>query len=137
MLHTSKLFSLLSGDRSQVSQIAFVSNQHNDDVRVRMVPQLLQPSRNILVSLVFANIVDQKSTHGASIVGRCDCAISFLTCRVPDLCLNCLRIYLDAPGRKLNANSGLRIEIEFIARESTQEVGFTNSRVSDQDDCKT
>ena len=50
-------------------QIALVSYQHDDNVRVRVVPQLLQPPGHILVRLVLADIVDQESTDGSPIVG--------------------------------------------------------------------
>lgn len=42
-----------------MSQVAFVSHQHDDDVGVGMIPQLFEPSRNILIRLMFADIVHQ------------------------------------------------------------------------------
>ena len=67
--HTCKLLGLLCWDSPQMPQIALVSYQHDDDVGVRMVPQLLQPPGYILVRLVLADIVDQESTDGSPIVG--------------------------------------------------------------------
>lgn len=119
-----------------MSQIALVSNQHNDDVRISMIPQLLQPSCDILVRLVLADIVDQQSSHGSPIVGRCNSTISLLTGSIPNLCLDGLRIYLDRPSRELYTDGRLGIEVELISCESTQQIGFTNTRVSDQNDCR-
>jgi hypothetical protein len=34
---------------------------------------------------------------------------------------------LDGPGRELDADCGLGIEVELVACESAQEVGFTNA----------
>lgn len=116
-----------------MSQITLVSHQHDDNVRVCMVPQLLQPPRNILVGLVLANIVNQQSSHCSSIVGRCDGSVSLLSRGIPDLCLDRLCIYLDGSSCELYTDGGLGIEIKLIAGEPTQEVGFTNTRVSDQD----
>lgn len=50
-------------------QIALVSNQHDDDVGVGMVTQLLQPPRYVLVSLVLADVVDEQGADSATVVG--------------------------------------------------------------------
>jgi len=99
--HTCKLFSFLCRHSSQVSQITLVSNQHDDDIRISMVPQLLEPPCDILVSLVFADIVDKQSSHGTSVVGRRNGAISLLASGIPNLRLDRLCVYLDGSGRKL------------------------------------
>ena len=39
--HTCELFGLLSWDSPQVPQIALVTNQHDNNVGISMVPQLL------------------------------------------------------------------------------------------------
>ena len=117
-----------------MSQIALVSYQHDDDVRVGMVSQFLQPSCDVFVCLVLADIVDKQSPHGTSVVGGCDGAISLLPSSIPNLRLDRLRIYLDRPSSELYTNGGLGVEVELIACESTQKVGFTNARVSDQYD---
>ena len=59
LLHTCELLCFLCRDSSQVSQIALVSNKHDDNIRVRMVPQLFKPSRNIFICLVLADIIYQ------------------------------------------------------------------------------
>lgn len=100
-----------------------------------MVSQLLQPSCDVLVCLVLADIVHEQCSYRSSIVGRCNSTISFLTSSIPDLCFDGLRIYLDGSSRELYADGGLGIEVELISCESTQEVGFTNTGVSDQDNC--
>jgi hypothetical protein len=117
-----------------VSQIALISHQHDDDVRICVVPQLLQPPCHILVRLVFADIVDEQSSHRSSVVGRCDGSISLLSGSIPDLRLDRLRIYLDRSGCELYTDGRLRVEVELIAGETTQEIGFTNTGVSDQYD---
>ena len=58
-VHTGKLLGLLRRNSPQMSQIALVSYQHYHNVRIRMVPQLFQPPRNILICLVLADIVDK------------------------------------------------------------------------------
>ena len=68
IFRTGKLFGLLRRDSPQMSQIALVPHQHYDDVCIRMVPQLLQPPRNILVCLVLADIVDQQRPDGTPVI---------------------------------------------------------------------
>lgn len=56
---TGKGLGLLGGNSPEVSQITLVSNQHDDDIGVGVIPQLLEPSRDVLVGLVLADIVDE------------------------------------------------------------------------------
>ena len=67
--HTCKLLGLLCWHSPQMPQITLVSYQHDDNVRVRVVPQLLQPPGHILVRLVLADIVDEQGADCPSIVG--------------------------------------------------------------------
>lgn len=117
-------------------QITFVSDQHNDDISISMIPQLLQPSCNVLIGLMLADVINKKSSDCAPVVGRCDSTISFLACGIPNLRLDCLLIDLNGSGCKFHTDGGFRVKTEFVASETTQEIGFTNTRVSDQDDYK-
>jgi hypothetical protein len=51
-----------------VSQIALVTDKHDHDVGVCMISQLLKPSGNIVVSLMFADVVYQQGSNGTSVV---------------------------------------------------------------------
>ena len=115
-------------------QIALVSNQHDDDVRVSVVAQLLQPPCDVLVRLVLADVVDKQRADSATVVGGCDGAVSLLAGGIPNLRLDGLRIDLDGPRGKLDADGRLGVKVKLVAGETTQKVGFTNARVSDQDD---
>lgn len=133
--HTSKLLSLLGGDCTEVSQIALVTDQHDHDIGVGVIAQLLQPPVDIVVGLVLANVVDEEGTDGATVVGRCDGPVAFLPSSIPDLCLDGLRVDLDRTSRKFHADGGLGVQVELVAGETTQQVGFTDTRVSDQHHC--
>jgi len=63
-----KLLGLLGRYSAQVSQIGLVSDQHDDNVTVGMVSQLLEPSGDVLVCLVLADVVDEQGTDGAAVV---------------------------------------------------------------------
>lgn len=98
-----------------------------------MIPQLLQPPRHILESLMLGEVVDEEGADSATVVGRGDGPVSLLTCRVPDLGLDGLVVDLDATGGKFDADGGLAVEIELVACESREQVGLSNTRVSYQD----
>jgi len=42
---------------------------------------------------------------------------------------------LNRSGCKFDADGGFGIEIEFVSGESAEEVGFTDARITNQDDC--
>jgi len=130
--HTRKLLGLLCGYGSQVPQITLVAHQHDDDVVVGMIPQLLQPPRHVLVRLVLADVIDEQGANSATVVGRGDGAIPFLTRSVPNLCLDGLGVDLDRPRGELDADCGLGIEVELVARESAEQVGLSDAGVTDQ-----
>jgi hypothetical protein len=108
-------------------QIALVSDEHDDNVGVGMVAQLLQPPRDVLVCLVLADIVHEKRSHGAAVVCRGDGAVPLLACGVPDLGLDRLGVDLDGSCRELDADSRLGVEVELVAGETAQQVGFTDA----------
>jgi hypothetical protein len=94
-----------------------------------MVSKLLKPSSHIIIGLMFADVIHKQRTNSTSVIGRCDCSVSLLTCRVPNLGLDGLCVNLNRSGCKFDADSGFGIEIEFVAGESTEEIGFTDTRV--------
>lgn len=98
---TCELLCFLCRYSSKMPQIALISHQHDDDVGIRVVSQLLQPSSDVFVGLVLADIVHEESADSTSVVCRCDSTVSLLACSVPNLCLDGLRINLNRSGREL------------------------------------
>ena len=49
-------------------QVTLVPHEHNDDVRVRVVPKLLQPPRDVDVRRMLGDIVNQECAHCATVV---------------------------------------------------------------------
>lgn len=137
LTRTGKLLRIIGGDRPQVSQIALVSDQHNHNIGVGVLSQLLQPPRDIFVGLMLADIVHEEGTDSATVVGRGDGPVALLTCGIPDLCLDGLGVDLDRSSRELHTDGRLVVQVELVAGETTQEVGFTNTGVSDQNHCIT
>lgn len=114
-------------------QIALVTHKHDDDVLVGMVAQFLQPSVHVLKRHALADIVDEEGADGTAVVGRGDGAITFLAGSIPNLCLDCLGVDLDGSGGKLYADGGLGVEVELVTGESTEKVGLSDARISDED----
>lgn len=134
-IHTGKLLGFLGRHRPQMPQIALVADQHDDNVGVGVVAELLQPPRHVLVCLVLADVVDEQGADSATVVCRRDGPVPLLARRVPNLCLDGFGIHLDGPRGELDADGRLGVEVEFIAREPAQQVGLANARVSDQYNC--
>lgn len=105
--HTCELLGLLRWNSAKMSQIALVTDQHDNDVTVGMVPQLLEPSSDILVRLVLADIVDQQCSNCTAVVGRSNGAIAFLAGGIPDLSLDCLCVNLNAASSEFDADGRL------------------------------
>lgn len=111
-------------------QITLVAHQHDDNVRVGMIPELLQPPRDILVRLVLADVVDEQSADGAAVVGGGDGTVALLARGIPDLGFDGLAVDLDAAGREFDADGGFAVEVEFVAREAGEQVGFADAGVA-------
>jgi hypothetical protein len=48
-------------------QVALVSDEHDDDVRVCVITNLLQPPHHVDVRRIFCNIVYQQSSDGTTV----------------------------------------------------------------------
>ena len=124
---------LFCGHSPKVSQIALVSHQHDDNVCVGMVAELFQPACDVLIGLVLGDVVDEEGADCATVVGAGDGAVTLLTGGIPDLRLDGLVVDLDAASGELDADGGLAVEVEFVAGETREKVGFTNAGVSNKD----
>lgn len=116
-LLTCKLFCILCWHRPEMPQITLISNQHNDNIGIRVIPQFFQPSLHILICLMLADIIHQQSTHCSTIVRRCNGTVTFLAGRIPDLRLDGFGVNLYGAGCKLNTNRGFGVEVEFVPGE--------------------
>lgn len=58
----------------------------------------------------------------------------FLAGGVPNLSLDNLSIKIQTSSSKLDPNSGLRFEAEFIFGKAGKQIGLANARIADQDD---
>ncbi|TNN33698.1 hypothetical protein EYF80_056139 [Liparis tanakae] len=52
----------------EVAEVALVAHQHDDDVAVRVVLQLLQPALGVFVRQVLGDVVDQEGADRPAVV---------------------------------------------------------------------
>ena len=136
MIRTSELFCFICGHCPEMPQITLVSHQHNYNIRIGMISQLFQPSGDILVCLMLADIVNKEGTNCASVISRRDRPVTLLSSGVPYLRFDGLGVDLNGSCSELYTDRRLRIEVELVTSESTQQIGFSNSGVTDQDNCE-
>lgn len=107
--HTRKVLAVLCRHGSQVPLIGLVAHEHDDNVAVRMVPQLLQPPGHVLEREALADVVDEERADSAAVVGRGNGAVPFLARSVPNLRLDGLVVDLDRPRSELDADGRLGV----------------------------
>ena len=67
---TRKRARLIRGHGPQVLEIALVADEHDDDVRVRVVAQLLQPALRVLVRAALRDVVHEERADRAAVVPK-------------------------------------------------------------------
>ena len=65
---TCKSPGLIHGHGPEVAQVALVAHQHDDDVAVSVVLQLLQPAFSVFIRQVLGDVVHQQSPHCPTVV---------------------------------------------------------------------
>ena len=65
---TRESLCLLSGYSPQMFQVALVTNEHNDNIRIGVVAKFLEPAGNIGIRRVLSNIIDEESAHRTAVV---------------------------------------------------------------------
>lgn len=76
---TGKGLGLVGGHGTEVLEIALVAYEHDDNVLVGVVPELLEPAGDILVRRVLGNVVHEQGSHRAAVVCRRDGTVALLT----------------------------------------------------------
>lgn len=69
-VQTCKSPGLVSGHGPEVAQVTLVAHQHDHDVVVGVVSQLLQPALHILIGEVFGNVIDEQSPNSTTVISE-------------------------------------------------------------------
>jgi len=67
---TRESLSIVGCDSPQVFQITLITHKHDNNVRVRMVAQFLQPPCDVDIRGMLCNVVDKQSTDCTSVIPK-------------------------------------------------------------------
>lgn len=87
-----------------MSQITLVSDEHDDNVGIGMVPKLLEPPGDVFVSLMLADVVNEEGADSPAVVSRCDSTVTLLASSIPNLSLDGLGVDLNRTGGELDSD---------------------------------
>ena len=90
-------------------EVTRLAHQHDVDVALSVVMQLLQPVLHILLCQVLGDVIHQQRTHSTTVVLGADGAVALVASSVPDRRLDGLAVNLDPAGGKLHANGALAL----------------------------
>lgn len=71
-LCTCKRLALFRRHNPEMPQVSLVSDEHDDNVVVRVFSEFLQPAHDVLVGEMFGDVIDQKSTNCAAVIPETD-----------------------------------------------------------------
>jgi hypothetical protein len=83
---------------------------------------------------MLAYIVDEEGSYSSSIVGGSYGSVSSLTSDIPDLCLDGFCANLNRSWCKIYANRRSGVKTELVLVESTEQIGFANAGVTNEND---
>lgn len=132
-LALSELDSSIEKNFSLVVQLALVTNKIDLHILSSMLLDFLQPTSEVVKSLVSCDIISQEDTVSSFIEDSCHRLKGFLTSRVPNLKLNHLFVNLHSICSKFNTNRDLMLLLELIVNDSLHETTLSHSSVSNND----
>lgn len=128
-----KCLSLLLLDLAARIQITFVTDQHDDHVRVGVLPGVLEPGRQVVERLAARNVVHQQGTGRTPVVRSGNRTERLLAGRVPNLQLDLLAVDGDHPGAELDADRQVMNRLEALVGELEQQAGLADACVAYDD----
>ncbi len=87
----------------------------------------------VLESFGLGEVVDNDGPNGSSIIRIGNGSESLLSGSIPDLVFDGLIFEMDGLRGKLYSNCGFGIHGEGVLNESRQEIGLSDSRITDHD----
>mmetsp|Transcript_12816 Transcript_12816/g.39407 ORF Transcript_12816/g.39407 Transcript_12816/m.39407 type:complete len:210 (+) Transcript_12816:1973-2602(+) len=118
---------LIGADRPEVLQVTLVAHEHNNNVGIRVVPELPQPAFDVLKGDLLRDVIHEEGADSSPIVRSRDRPISLLTSSIPDLSLDRSTLSLDATCGKLHPNGRLGLEIELVSCKPREQVRLSDT----------
>lgn len=117
----SEPLSLLCADLSPGVEVRLVSDKHDCHIRVAILSDFFEPSRQMGEGVSPRDVVHQKSSGRTTIVRTSDALERLLASSVPDLELNVLFVDLDGAGAKLDSDRQVMLLSEALVRKLEQQ----------------
>lgn len=114
-------------------QITLVADQHDDHVRVGVLPGVLEPGRQVVERLAARNVVHEQGTSRPAVVRARDRPERLLAGRVPNLQLDLLAVDGDHPGAELDPDRQVMDRLEALVGELEQQAGLADACVAYDD----
>jgi hypothetical protein len=93
--------------------------------------ELIEPATDVFESGATSDIVDDEGSNGATVISRCNGAEAFLTGGIPNLSFDLFAVDEHALSLKLDADSGFGIGIELVTGVASEEIGFADGGITD------
>lgn len=129
----SERFALLLLDLAARIQITLVANQHDDHVRVGVLPGVLEPGRQVVERLAARNVVHEQGAGRPAVVRARDRPERLLAGRVPNLQLDLLAVDGDHPRAELDPDRQVMDRLEALVGKLEQQAGLANTCVAYDD----
>ena len=123
-----KFLAFLGRHGPTMFQIVLVAYQHNDHVRLRMLPCLFQPTTQMLKGISPRNVVDQQGPGRAAVVAAGDGPKGFLSGGIPYLELDeFVTVQGDHAGSKFDTNRQIMDGLETLVGELKEETRLSDA----------
>ena len=98
-------------------EVRLVADEHDGHIRVRVLPCILEPIREVIEGFPASDIVHEQRARGASVVASRDGSERLLACGVPDLQFDLLGVDGDHSCAELDADGEVMHRLEALVRE--------------------
>lgn len=118
---------------SVVLLVALVADEEELGVLGGILLHGVVPCLEMLEGGSFSHVVDNRNTHGPSVVRGGDGSKSFLAGRVPDLELDTRAVEVDGLDLKVDTNGGDELRVELLVHKTNEQARLTDAGVTDHE----
>jgi hypothetical protein len=133
----SQFEGLFPGDHAFREHVAFVAHQDHHHIFVAVVLDVFDPPGHVAEGLLAGEVEDNEGCCGGAVVGAGHGFELFLAGCVPNLYFDDFAIDCDVFGCKLHSHGVLMVGIEPAVDKASDNAGFADCHVSNQDELKT
>jgi len=112
---------------------ALITNEIDANIFSCMLPDLIQPVRQVCEGLFSSDIISEENAMGASVKDASDWFERFLPSRVPNLQLDYLSVNFEAKWTEFHTDCDLMLNFEFVIHDSLHQATLANTGISNND----